>query len=160
MSEIKSVKWAEGFHARVNAREAYEYLEKVRQRNGGDLTAELVVEAARDPKSPIHDQIFDCLDEEAAERYRLWQANSMIRCFRVTYAEAEDTPVRGYVVVTRDGRRGNYRATNEALRHESYRDNVLQQALAELQSFRRKYADLKELSVVLNAVEEVLEREA
>ncbi|HAZ61006.1 MAG TPA: hypothetical protein DCY89_05470 [Gammaproteobacteria bacterium] len=47
----------------------------------GALTPALVVEAATDPESPLHDA-FDWDDSAAAHKYRLVQARSMIRSVR------------------------------------------------------------------------------
>lgn len=46
--------------------------------NGGKITPEALVAAARDPDSPLHDY-FEWDDSTAAEKYRMMQARTMLR---------------------------------------------------------------------------------
>lgn len=62
-------------------------LEMIAKRNNGVLLAESVVEAAKDKNSPMHDQ-FDWDDSEAAHKWRLTQAEGLIRKFRIVIREA------------------------------------------------------------------------
>jgi hypothetical protein len=48
----------------------------------GRITPELVVDAARDPDSPLH-EFFTWDNDEAAEKHRLNEARSLIRSIRV-----------------------------------------------------------------------------
>jgi len=58
----------------------------------GKLLPADVVEAARDPMSPLHGQ-FEWDDSAAAEAYRLQQAGDLIRRVKITLT-VEDKPVR------------------------------------------------------------------
>lgn len=52
------------------------------ERDNGRLVPSDVVEAARDPNSPLH-QHFEWNDSEAAEKYRLDQARTLIRSVKI-----------------------------------------------------------------------------
>lgn len=57
-------------------------LAKLAKANGGILTPNAVVDDAKDPKSPLHDQ-FEWDDRKAAAHYRIEQARELIRKVRV-----------------------------------------------------------------------------
>lgn len=57
-------------------------LEKLAAMGGGRLTPDAVLQDARSPKSPLHDQ-FTWDDSEAATQWRLQQARELIRSVRV-----------------------------------------------------------------------------
>lgn len=57
-------------------------LAKIAEENDGNLTPDAVLEDARSKKSPLHDQ-FEWNDGEAAHKYRLEQARTLIRSVRV-----------------------------------------------------------------------------
>ena len=59
-----------------------EALKEIAKRDGGLLRPAAVVDAARDEKSPLHGA-FEWDDTEAAQKYRLLQAQSLIRSFKV-----------------------------------------------------------------------------
>lgn len=76
-------------------------LQGIYDRNG-QLTPALVLSEARDPEHPLHRRfIWD--DTEAAERYRLHQAQVLIRSVNVVIERAPNTPpikVRAFVSQT------------------------------------------------------------
>jgi hypothetical protein len=59
-------------------------LQAIAAANGGRLTAEMVVEAARDEESPLHD-FFTWDDAAAAAEHRIAQARALIRSVRVVF---------------------------------------------------------------------------
>lgn len=65
-------------------------LEKIRVRNGGVLTPEAVVRAAKKSTSPLH-QCFDWNDSEAAEKWRHQQARVLIHNVMVITTTATRT---------------------------------------------------------------------
>lgn len=82
---------------------------KALERPGRRITAEKVVEAARDPKHPLH-RDFDWDDSRAAHHYRLDQARAIIASVRVVITtstkkliapayvrDIEAAPLQGYV---------------------------------------------------------------
>ena len=61
-------------------------LEEIREANGGVLTAQAVVEAARPEDHPLH-QHFEWNDEKGAEKYRVQQARQLIRVVKLIYVD-------------------------------------------------------------------------
>lgn len=60
----------------------HETLIALGDKNGGRLTPELVVDAAKDKKSPLHSQ-FEWDDKKAGHQYRIEQARTLIRSVQV-----------------------------------------------------------------------------
>lgn len=71
----------------VNRSEGLFEVLKTLQTQNGVLTAQSVVDAARDPAHPLHDQ-FDWDDAKAGEKHRLNQARQLIRSVRLVVHEA------------------------------------------------------------------------
>jgi len=130
-------------------------LEKIRTANGGFLTPEAVVSAAKDEDSPLH-SYFTWDDTEAAHRWRLEQARKLIR-LSVTIVKQDTQPVRAYVSLLNDRGKNGYRATIDVLNDEDLRDQLLQCALRELAAFRHKYAVLSELAELFEVADRLLD---
>ena len=62
--------------------EAQQLLQAIADRNGGHISPQIVIDAARDPDSPLH-PYFTWDDVEAAEKQRLHEARTLIRSVRV-----------------------------------------------------------------------------
>lgn len=120
------------------------------------LYPEKVVEFAKDPETHLH-KYFTWDDGEAGQAYRLLQARQLIRV-AVHVLEETQEKVRAYVSLTPDRKRGGggYRATVDVLDDKELLRQLLDDAKAELQAFRRKYQRLAaagELSAVFDAIE-------
>ena len=101
-----------------------EELEQIRLDNDGLLTVSAVVEAARNEASALHKH-FDWDDNSAAEKYREWQARTLIQKCRVTLNDREETVIRAYVSVPTDRKEGGYRAVHEVLEDSTMRESLL-----------------------------------
>lgn len=119
-------------------------LEKIYDRDGC-LTAEAVVREARKKSSPLHDQ-FTWDDTKAATKWREQQARTLIHRFKIEVETQPDVVhrVRRFTHLRDFG----YVATEDALADPVKRDLVFEQALHELQSFRRKYEALVDVEAV------------
>jgi len=134
-------------------------LRRIANDNDGILKPEAVVEAARPKGSPLHTQ-FDWNNTEAAEKWRIHQARNLIR---VTVewlnipGKSEPVEIRPFVSLTTDRKNegGGYRETLVVLRHKESREQLLADALAELQAIEQKYAALRELAEVFAATKRV-----
>ena len=129
-------------------------LERIRITNGGFLTPEAVVSAAKDEDNPLH-PYFTWDDTEAAHRWRLEQARKLIR-LSVTVIKQDTQPVRAYVSLLNDRGKNGYRATIDVLSDEDLRDQLLQCALRELAAFRHKYSVLSELAELFEVADRLL----
>ena len=137
-------------------------LDRIRRQGKGLVSAEAVVEYARDKNTALNSQ-FDWDDSTAAEKYRLQQARKIIA--RVEFVGVEDAPpVRAFVSLTTDRGERGYRSVAAVLNDEGMTRQMLADALSELNTLRRKYGVLKQLAGVWSAVDAVrppsIEKEA
>lgn len=144
-------KWKTGSHVRVDAQVAGD--ECARLERMGRLTPPELVDASRAEDAPLHG-CFEWNDEVAAERYRETQAGYIIRSIEVVPSGMTE-PVRAFVSIVESDERPRYVNTVVAVSEPDTREIVLQQALAELRAFERKYSGLQELAAVLDAIREV-----
>lgn len=114
-----------------------------------------VVEAARDEDSPLH-AWFEWDDSEAAERYRLDQARQLIRVFVITSDAPDAPPVRAFVALRGDRKSGGgYRAMADVLSDAELHAKMLDEALADLKAVQAKFARIRELEPVFDALRQV-----
>ena len=144
----------------VSAQVAGERLKEIESRDGS-ITPQAVVDDARPEDSVLHN-VFEWNDEKAAEAYRIHQAGNFIRCI-VVVPEKNDTvkePVRLFINTnpTDDGQKktGSFISLRTAMENPESRKVILSNAKHEMQVFRKKYSDLKELSAVFAAIDETL----
>lgn len=121
----------------------------------GRVHPQAVVADAVDEASPLH-RYFEWDDSKAAERHRLDQARSLLRV-AVRVLELEPGKPSAVRVFTRLQDEAGYRATVEVLSDEMLRERMLRTAMAELQLFQKKYAEVAELAEVFSAIERVQE---
>lgn len=146
--------WKDGTALSLDAQVAGEELERIRVHHNGRLEGKDVVEASRPNDAPLH-SAFEWNDKVAAEAYRVDQARYMIRHIAVVMdkANGDPAPVRAFVSVVRDTDR-SYTSTAHALSDEDLRQQVLKQALNELEAWRNRYAELVELAQVFVAIDQ------
>lgn len=140
---------------RLNVQIVGEELERIRLSHGVHVTAEQIVEAARDPANPLH-EAFPWDDVQAAHEHRLEVARSLLRSVRVIIITPQRTEIEvGGFVSTPSKKPGtrHYTTTEYAMGDPELRAHVLRQALLELAAFRRKYAELSELAIVFAAID-------
>lgn len=154
---------------------AREELEKIREKSGGTLIPELVVEYAKKKNNPLH-KYFSWDDSEAARLYRLQQARAVISVV-VKVIPGTQTTVRAYVSVSNDRadakkaarvaagkpepdddmeKATEYREITDVLSDEGRRRMLLADAYADLANFRRKYIVLTELAGLFKEIDKVL----
>lgn len=166
--KVKSeeVSWKPGFSkaSKVDAAEAHVALERIRKRNGGEVTPDSVIDAARSASSPLHDA-FEWDDSRAAEEHRREQARCLLRSLVVTRIEAPKAPTRVYEVVRREkdvetGEKSRrvYSTTEEVLADPDARARLLSDVLRQLVALRTRYRQLQELAVVWRSVDAALEK--
>lgn len=163
MKKKTVVGWKDGYtkSGKVDAQAAHREMERIRKAQGGDISPESVVDAARNSRSPLHGG-FEWDDTVAAESHRRDQARTMIRSLVVTYADAPRAPARVYEVVMRPASaeekpRRFYSSTEEVLADPDARAQLLSRVLKELVALRTRYKQLQELSVVWREVDRALE---
>lgn len=147
----------------VDAQEAGDELDRIREANGGELRADSVVVAAADPANVLH-PCFEWDDTRAGALYRKEQASSLCRSIRVLVVneDGDKEPLRAYVCVLPDGadRRAYVprgvvaanpnllnQAINEAIQYLRYAEN----RVAEFKALR---AESKQIAQVRLRLEE------
>lgn len=132
----------------VDAQTAGNELQRIYERDGV-IEPETVVAESQAPSAPLH-SCFEWDDEKAAHKYRITQAQGIIRAI-VAVDETEQVPeTRAFVNVERE-----YHPVSVVIQNPGKRDVLLQNALNELRWFEKKYNTLQELSAVFDAIKEV-----
>lgn len=131
--------------------------------NGGYLKPDAVVSAAEDPSSPLHEK-FDWDDTEAARKYRNIQAGVLIRMIKITVVKPSPGPSSVSITTTRefqslpsDREKGGqgYSHVADIMQDVGKRSELLDQVLRELGAYRKRYAELTELSKVWAAFDAI-----
>lgn len=137
-----------GSHIKADAQAAGEMCEKLAAE--GRLTARDLVEENRPESAPLHNE-FEWNNDAAADSWREHQARHIIVCL-VIKAEKKE-PVRAFFNIQRS--EPTYSHIESILQNRDETESLLRTALAELTVFERKYAMLKELAAVFEAIDEV-----
>lgn len=132
-------------------------LEQIAQTHGGLLRAEDVLEFARDKKTALHKR-FEWDNTEAAKQYRIWQARQLI-CLYVAPADTEKgaVKVRRFVSLSVDRKNpgGGYRTLAEVVNNKELYQQMLMDALDELQRIENKYQRIRELRPVFETAKKI-----
>lgn len=132
-------------------------MEALFQQNQGTLTPRQVLEYASNPETALH-TAFTWDDTEAADKYRVFEARALIRrTFVVMEVPGSNEERRVHMAISLPQDRGGvgYRLMSNALGDPELRDQMIRAAMRELQSFRKKYAELQELAQVFAVIDEV-----
>ena len=144
----------------VDAQTAGEVMERIEKRDG-ILTKESFLEESRPEDSPTH-KCFEWDDTVAAEKWRLNQSRHIINglVVKVVKVDGDEERAPAYVNVSmRDSHTdARYKNLHVVMDKKEERQQVLKNALYELNTFRRKYAMWQELNGVFEAIR-VAERE-
>lgn len=117
------------------------------------ITAKNVVDAARDEAAPLHRE-FEWDDSIAGECWRESQARELIRHIVIVPEDAPMTePVRAYHHLTIESRA--YTPMEVIIKNTDMTEQLLKQAKAELQTFKRKYAGIEALSKLFVVIDEL-----
>lgn len=153
---MKQFSWAAGAQFPVSAEIAANTIDVLQKKLGKDsVTASDLLNASRDKNAPLHN-CFEWDDSIAAERFRLVQARQIISNIRITIVKDNEPPepVRYLLNVKPVAPKiqGEFATVDVVFANPNYRRQVLNNALAELKNFQRKYSNYQELSCVFNAI--------
>lgn len=150
--------WRDGTRTKVDPGAAYAEFERIRETNDGRLTPEEIVKRAKSRRNPLHGH-FTWDDSEAAHKYRLNEAQYLIRHLVYTPAETNHQ-VRQYSLVqapkSAPAPRRYYTDTEQAMSDPEFRKQILDNAMADLKRFRAKYGALAELAGVVGEIDSML----
>lgn len=149
--------WKRAAQMRGDAQQAGEALQALQDRYG-QLSPELVVQAAHPARSPLH-HYFEWNEHQAAAQYRMVQARQLIRSIQVVIrpeGEADEHPieVRAFVSVAEEGVGRYYVGTEAAMEDPVLRSQILEQARRALITWRNRYHQLEELAEVVSVIED------
>lgn len=141
----------------VEAKDAYSEIERIRMTTGS-ANAENIVDESRPDEAVLH-CCFEWNDSVAAEKYRLQQANGIVRSIIVRRVpvgggeKKEAIEVRAFVHTEKE----NYQPLKIVLADKDLKRDMMRTALRELTSFEEKYRKLElvALDPVFNAIDEV-----
>ena len=132
-----------------------EALEAVRIRNGGTVTPNDIVKAARAKGSPLH-TCFEWDDKNAARKYRKAQARYLLRAVVVVSEDGEEdfAPVRAFVSLGKHGKGGDaYTSITVAIKEMDLTEDLLERARDEIVGWRTRYKDLKQFAELFAAID-------
>lgn len=157
-SEIEAIAWKSSFDSKgVSPEDAYETIEQVRKRSGGNFTVDDLLNVASNKHSILH-PLFEWDDTKAAEAYRRSQAGAMLRSFQVIYKSRPREPLRAFEIVRKKTRGSNqprsaYSTREEAMKDPVARERLIEEAFRELRAWRKRYHQLSELGPVVQEVD-------
>lgn len=130
-------------------------IEALIDRHGNRVTAQLIVEAAANPASAMHDHfLWD--DTEAAKRYRLTQAGALLRRFQIVRQTAtRRITVPAYVRIP-DTTNG-YGRTADVIGHDWVVQQRRLRIIASMERLRDELVNWEEFTGLAEALTAVLE---
>lgn len=141
--------WKKAAHIKADANVAGQMCEQLEKTVG--LTAKNLLDANRDESAPLHSE-FEWDDSIAAESFRESQARHIINCLCVKPEAKNKEPVRAFFAISQP----NYESIQVVVSDSDKHSSLLDIARKELENFKRKYHNLKELETVFEAIDECL----
>lgn len=119
-----------------------------------ELRAEYVVEEAQNPANILY-SYFEWDDTEAARKFRLEQARSVIRSIEVVMNDPSVHPVRAFI---KDpiGVNTGYKPIQGLMENAESKKAILSNAKADLKTWKRRYDHLSEFSKLIPVIDEIL----
>lgn len=143
---------------RIGNQDAQEYgerLEILAEQNDNQLEPAVVVDDARNKLSPLHD-CFEWDDSKAAHAHRLERARYLIRSVEVVIRrDGKEFQTRAFhnVIIRRNAHTERaYAAVERVMSEPELRQQVIEKALHELESWQRRYSEYKELGMVFAVI--------
>lgn len=145
------IKWSINGIFKADANKCYEEIKQI----GDEVKPEQVLDKAKDKNSELH-KCFDWNNSSAANKYRLIQAREVIRHLIVIQRddEKENEPIQFRVMLKNERtHESGYKQTIVMVKDEDEYKKLLDQAYAELHSFKQKYSCLSELANILALID-------
>ena len=127
----------------------------------GEVTPSNLLEESRAETAIMHN-CYEWDDGKAAEKWRLQQSRQIMSCLTIVYEQIDtdqetvkSIEVRAFQN-TSEEREGRFLHVQDVMDAPGYREIVLRKAFGELATFRRKYADLSELSKIISEIDDAL----
>lgn len=125
---------------------------------GDNITAESMVEMARNPSTELH-KCFEWNDTKAAEKYRKIQAGTVVRMLVIDGRELglnEHTSFQPIRLIQKAADGEPYHPITMILQHPDEYQELLNRALRELTEFQNKYSALNELAALMEDIQKII----
>lgn len=145
IDEIITSKWSkvgEQIYKNVDAQTVADEIMSI----GDSATPEEIVEKAKDAKTELH-KCFTWDIQKAAQKCWISEARSVVGCLVIHREEEKpnEPEIRTFHAISGSG----YRPITKIFRNEDQYAKLLQQAYADLESFKKKYSSLQELDFLI-----------
>lgn len=132
-------------------------IEEIEEKNHGVVRPIQIVDAGKSKTSPLN-AYFDWNDKSAGAKYRLSQARSLINhlivVIRIGEEEREQKAYVNVNMVKDDAHiEPLYVNITKAMSNEEFRKQIIQKAMREVEYWRHRYSEYKELSHIFRAIE-------
>lgn len=122
-------------------------------RKRGELTPQSVVDEARPEGAPLHSR-FEWNDEVAGEKYRIVQAQQLIRAVKIEYTDSagEKKRVRGFFPirdVEENPEKIGYSPTEDIVQDDMCLKILMRQLERDIADLKRKYGHLAEFAKIM-----------
>ena len=147
--------------SRVSASAEDVFTEVENAKVDGNVELPILIERARPKGSPLHRE-FTWDNGVAADQWRLHEARKVVQSVEVIYDDAQPTRAWQSVTVTTTDDNGKpaarkvFRSIGEILDDPMQRSELLARAISDATLWRRKYADLQELTQIHAAIDDAM----
>lgn len=151
-----AIEWKVKGIYKANAQAVYDEIQQI----GDTYTPEQIVEKATDESTELH-KCFEWDDSAAAHKYRLSQAQGIIRCLVVVNEKVEDKELPTVrAIVSTNMRENTYEPVRITIRNVDSYERLKAEAFRELEAFRKKYAVIEEIGDIIDELEAVIAQSA
>ncbi len=120
----------------------------------GYLTPQLVVELAKEKTHPLHSS-FDWNDKSAGEKYRIEQANALIRKVKIVFKPGTEKSapqrIRAFVAPQAEDKPNEYMPIEEAMADPLTSMLILRQMEREWKELKRRYGHYVEFTALVQS---------
>jgi hypothetical protein len=151
-----AIEWKVNGIYKANAQAVYDEIQQI----GDTYTPEQIVEKATDESTELH-KCFEWDDSAAAHKYRLSQAQGIVRCLVLVNEKVEDKELpKVRAIVSTNMRENTYEPVKITIRKVDSYERLKAEALRELEAFRKKYAVIEEIGDIIDELEAVIAQSA
>jgi len=143
------VQWKRGSRHKIKAADAHDELTRI-EREFGISTPDRIVEESKPRSAPLHVE-FEWDDRIAGHKWRKREAGELVRDLMLVSTETGNETAPARVSVTVEGERG-YLDTIHVIGDDELRSQIIEEAKAGLNAWRRRYRHLDEFAEVLKAI--------
>lgn len=129
------------------------------EKEKGSFTRQDMVDRARKKSNPMHD-LFEWDDSIAAEKFRCKQAGEILSNLKIVVEGDGQQVSRAWVNVKKiaPNCKAQYVNIEVAMKDEETKTTVFENALKELENFKRKYENLHEFEALFDEIDKLIEQ--